>query len=216
MTAVRRLSALVPPALLAALAGAAPAAAADQPDRARVIAERLAEDPVYVDAESAGQLAASVQQRMRRQIRDSKVPVFVVVARSNYDSRDPYEGDPEILLSFVHDRLRRDGVYVAASEDGDQPVSQEYGVDRDAATAELLGEYDEPLDVSLPRFVDAVVSGTAEEQYDEENGSTDDEDEDDRKNTMSGRTALGIVVTIVVVFGGLALYRLRKGSGFRA
>ncbi|MFF3685798.1 hypothetical protein [Streptomyces sp. NPDC002187] len=214
MTAVRRVSVLVPLLLIAALAGTAPAGAADQPDRARMIAERLAEDPVYVDAESAGQLAASVQQRMRKQIRGSKVPVFVVVARSNFDSRDPYEGDPEILLSFVHDRLRRDGVYVAASEDGDQPVSQEYGVDRDAATAELLGEYDEPLDVSLPRFVDAVVSGTAEEQYDEENGWTDDEDED--KNTMSGRTALGIVVTILVVFGGLAVYRLRKGPGFRA
>jgi hypothetical protein len=213
MTAApRRTSALVLLALLATLAGAARAGAAEQPDRARTIADRLAQDPVYVDPDSAGHLDASVQQRMRKRIRDSKVPVFVVVARNNHDSRDPYEGDPEILLSFVHDRLRRDGVYVAASEDGDEPVSQEYGVERDAATAELLGEYGEPLDVSLPRFVDAVVSGTAEEQYEEENGWNDDED--DRRGTMPGWAALAIVVTAVVVFAGLAVHRLRRAAGF--
>ncbi|MFF3321219.1 hypothetical protein [Streptomyces sp. NPDC002889] len=210
MTAARRAPTAVFLALLAVLAGAAPAAAAEQPDRARMIADRLAQDPVYVDPDSAGQLDASVRQRMRKQIRDSTVPVFVVVARSNYDSRDPYEGDPEILLSFVHDRLRRDGVYVIASEDGDRPVSQEYGVDRDAATAELLGDYDTPLDVSLPRFVDAVVSDTAEEQYEEENGWNDDED--DREGTMPGWAALAVAATVIAVMLGLFAYvvRLRR------
>ncbi len=199
------------PALLlpAVLLTAPPAAAADrpqQPDRARVIAEGLARDPLYVDPARAKLLDPALQRRLRDRIGASKVPIYAVVAPNHPRSSDPYEGDPEILLAFVHDRLRRDGVYVIADEDGDDLVAQEYGVERDAETAALLGEYGDPLRVSLPRFVDVVASGTAEERYEEENGWNEEDDD----GGMSGWTALGIVIVFMLLLATGLTFELRK------
>ncbi|MGW3623882.1 hypothetical protein [Streptomyces sp. NPDC000880] len=216
------LLALVLPALLLTACPAAaeqsepaPApAAAEPPDRARAIAEHLARDPLYVDPARIALLKPPVQRKIRERIGTSEVPIYVVVTSYNHDPTDPYEGDPGILLAFVHDRLRRDGVYVVADEDGDDLVAQEYGVERDAETATLIGEYTDPLRVSLPRFVDVVASGTAEERYEKENGWGDGTR--DRKGTWW--TALGVVGVIIVVGLGLSAYAIRRsqrGGGSR-
>jgi hypothetical protein len=195
-------------------------AAAEQPDRARAIAEHLARDPLYVAPARTALLKPPVQRKIRERLGASKVPIYVVVTPNNHDHTDPYEGDLEILLAFVYDRLRRDGVYVVADEDGDDLVAQEYGVERDAETATLLGEYGDPLRVSLPRFVDVVASGTAAERYEKENG-WGDEGEDgaqDRKGTMSWWTALGVFGVIIVAGLGLFAYAIRRsqrGGGSR-
>jgi hypothetical protein len=161
-----------------------------------------------------------VSRKIRERLGTSKVPIYVLVTPNNHDHTDPYEGDPEILLAFVYDRLRRDGVYVVADEDGDDLVAQEYGVERDAETATLLGEYGDPLRVSLPRFVDVVASGTAEERYKKENGWGDEGEEEahDRKGTMSWWTALGVFGVIIVAGLGLFAYAIRRsqrGGGSR-
>ncbi|MET7619842.1 hypothetical protein [Streptomyces sp. NPDC005408] len=203
---------LLVPALAASLLGT-PVTAQQPPDRARAIADRLARDPLYVDPAGSAQLKAPVQAQLRKRLGTSKVPIYVVVTPSNHHGSDPYEGDPEVLLAFVHDRLRRDGVYVTADEDGDDLVAQEYGVERDAETAALLGEYGDPLRVSLPRFVDAVATGTAEERYEKENG-WDDEGEDGGSGLsgLSRWTCLAGLGALLLAGLGYMAYLLRKGS----
>ncbi|MFI1396316.1 hypothetical protein [Streptomyces sp. NPDC020681] len=202
----RRAVLLLLSGVLLLIGPAGQAAAAEPPDRARAIADRLARDPVYVDPARSTLLDASVQDRLRKRIGSSKVPIYVVVAPNRHEHTDPYEGDPEILLAFVHDRLRRDGVYVVADEDGDDLVAQEYGVERDAETATLLGDYGDPLRVSLPRFVDAVASGTAEQRYEEENGWNDE----GPSGKTSGWPVLGILVVIMLVLAGFLTHRIRR------
>ncbi|MEV6399701.1 hypothetical protein AB0M39_33790 [Streptomyces sp. NPDC051907] len=90
-------------------------------------------------------------------------------------------------------------------------------MDRDADTALLLGAYDDPLAVALPRFVDVIASGTAEERYEKENA--DDEEADDDENTMSPWTALAILVGFMLILGAVFANSLRTpkspGSGKR-
>lgn len=118
-----------------ALATAAPAAAADRFDR---IAGALERDPFYVDPEASEALPQAERADAEKAMGSTGVPVYTVVVPLTTD--DESEGEGDAFLHTLHDRMGRDGVYVAVDQDaGIEAIA--FGVPRDV---------DLPTAVQLP------------------------------------------------------------------
>ncbi|MBT3163817.1 hypothetical protein HTV80_11930 [Streptomyces sp. Vc74B-19] len=148
---------------LAALLFTAPQARATSDDpvtaQASYLAERLRENPVHVTDQLPRVVPRSTAPDFARLAQRTGVPTYVVVL--------PYQGcsASEELLTAVHDRLGRDGLYVLIDETGVAAAS-DHGVNvpaEHAATA-VQGElpYDAGPLLSFERFTD-VVTLTPEE-----------------------------------------------------
>ncbi|MCK7622893.1 hypothetical protein MUU72_07245 [Streptomyces sp. RS10V-4] len=82
--------------------------------RARIdrVAGGLRHDPLYVDPESPSPLDAAEQARLRRRLAALPVPVLVAVVPTSLD--DESAGNKDLFLASLHDRLRRNAVFVLA------------------------------------------------------------------------------------------------------
>jgi hypothetical protein len=84
--------------------------------RLRRAAEALRKDPLYVDPELDWTLDAAEQRRLRRGLREARVPVLVTVLPRV--DEDESGGDPERVLQALQRLVRRDAVYVVADQRG--------------------------------------------------------------------------------------------------
>ncbi|KUL35537.1 hypothetical protein ADL22_27200 [Streptomyces sp. NRRL F-4489] len=95
--------------------------AADMRARLDRIAAGLHRDPLYTDPETPADLDAAARTRLRARLAALPVPVLVAVVPTSLDDESGGSGDR--LLASLHDRLRRDAVFVLAD-----PVTGELDV----------------------------------------------------------------------------------------
>lgn len=148
---------------LAALLFTAPQARATSDDpvtaQASYLAERLRENPVHVTDQLPRVVPRSTAPDFARLAQRTGVPTYVVVL--------PYQESSasEALLTAVHDRLGRDGLYVLIDETGVAAASDHgMNVPAEHAATAVQGElpYDAGPLLSFERFTD-VVTLTPEE-----------------------------------------------------
>lgn len=148
---VLRFPAVLAALVLAALAAAPGAAAADGPPphayhRLDRVGAALAEDPLFVDPDVAQALGAPDRARLRAAIagtaRRLGTPAYVVVIPN--PSQSESQGRDDAFLFMLHDRSRRDGLYVMANAHGDLE-SEAFDVPRRGLSPlDELDEEDEP------------------------------------------------------------------------
>ncbi|GAA3165424.1 MULTISPECIES: hypothetical protein [Streptomyces] len=216
-----------------ALAAKAPAATPSVPsgpsgpdvDRSgqAFLAEQLRRDPVYISDQVPREAPRSSAPVFAAQAARLRVPVYVMVLPDT-----ALGADGAGFLAGVHDRLGRDGLYVALSGPG-MPDVQAYGVAvpgaRDAARATL---YELPYDATareiFQHFVDVLVSGRAHERAEagriaSEHGAVvprlhPDTTERENQSFVTGIAVAGIPLSVVLV--GLYVrrrLRLRRARG---
>ncbi|WP_407565565.1 hypothetical protein [Streptomyces sp. 184] len=160
---VRRAVALGLLLLLACLPGAA-AVAADRAEgdgggRAAYLAERLRENPVYVTDQAPREIPRSAAAEFAKAAKRTGVPTYVVLL----PRRGPFD---ERLLGAVHDRLRRDGLYVLLDSSGIGVTAVPFGVDVPASSATAVALYELPYDagplLTFQRFVEALTDDDPE------------------------------------------------------
>jgi hypothetical protein len=103
-------------------AGPAPAHADERVD---AIVRALRADPVYVSSSLARAVPPAQVAALRRAVAGSPAPAFVVVAPSFGD--EPGLGTLRALPDLLHDRLDRDGLYLAVDASS-TPYAQAFGV----------------------------------------------------------------------------------------
>jgi hypothetical protein len=122
------------------------------------IVDHLRTDPTFITDQVPRLLTPSVVANVRAIIAQMPVPTYLMVVNSS-TSTD--------LVPIVHDRLGRDGVYVALTPDGLGASAEQYGAGKDlqvkAAADDLTWtmSYDAGLVRVLGRFVADVRSGRA-------------------------------------------------------
>ncbi|MFI0368732.1 hypothetical protein ACH35V_12680 [Actinomadura sp. 1N219] len=129
------------------VAAAEPVATADDPPHAyrRLdrVAAALAKDPLFVDPDASGALDAAergrVRQAVRRTAKQLGTPVYVVVIPNPPDSES--QGRNDAFLFALHDRSRRDGLYLMVDTHGGLD-SEAFQVPRDYDYSSL--DDDEP------------------------------------------------------------------------
>ncbi|WP_437094112.1 hypothetical protein [Streptomyces sp. enrichment culture] len=120
------------------------------------LADRLRENPVHITDQLPRALPRSTAPDFARLAERTGVPTYVVAlpGRSLYESRD--------LLTAVHDRLGRDGLYVLLDESA-VVAAAAHGVRAPAEHAATVVRYELPYDagplLSFERFVDVVAQG---------------------------------------------------------
>ncbi|WP_143227174.1 hypothetical protein [Actinomadura mexicana] len=133
---------------LSALAVLPRAAAADEPPpyayhRLDRVGAALAKDPLFVDPDVAQALGASDRARLRAALADTArrlgTPAYVVVIPN--PSQSESQGRDDAFLFMLHDRSRRDGLYVMADPHG-HLESEAFNVPREGPSP--LDEDDEP------------------------------------------------------------------------
>ncbi|MDT0614233.1 hypothetical protein [Streptomyces lancefieldiae] len=147
---------LLTSATLATPARAADAPAASQPPtRAAYLADRLRENPVHVTDQLPRAVPRSMAPDFARLAQRTGVPTYVLVLPNQSASG-------EDLLGTVHDRLRRDGLFVLLDESGVRKATA-YGVSAPAEAARTTTVFELPYDAgplrSFERFVDVVAQG---------------------------------------------------------
>ncbi|TYB41569.1 hypothetical protein [Actinomadura chibensis] len=148
-------------------AAAAPAAVpADLPSRADHLAAALRRDPVYVTDHSPRSLPADAAARIRASAARLGGPVYVAVTPTT--GVGPWNpGDS--LAALLHDRLRRDGIYIVVPPKGGNGEARQFGPGRlPVKDAWLAAEFESSTDASAPdviaRFADIALSGEAGER----------------------------------------------------
>ncbi|MFD9816456.1 hypothetical protein [Streptomyces sp. NPDC059080] len=207
----------------ASTAPAAPSRADTRRSRAAYLADQLRRDPVYISDQVPREAPRSSAPFFAAQAARLHVPVYVMVLPDTALGA----GDAGFLAG-VHDRLGRDGLYVALSGPG-MPEVQAYGVEvpgaRDAARATL---YELPYD-AMPRetfqhFVDVLLSGRAHERAEAGSAMADSgaelpklhpgPTERENQSFVTGIAVAGIPLAVVLV--GLYVrrrLRLRRARG---
>ncbi|MFI0408413.1 hypothetical protein [Actinomadura sp. 3N508] len=166
-------SARVAALLVVLIMGVGPvAAAADDPPHAgrRLdrVAAALAKDPLFVDPDVSGALDAAERGRVRQAVQQTAeqigTAVYVVVIPNPNDSES--QGRDEAFLFALHDRSRRDGLYLMVNSRGGLE-SEAFQVPRDYDFSPL--DEDEPGS-SRPADYDRPFEGLAERLVQRLNG----------------------------------------------
>ncbi|KAB2346491.1 hypothetical protein [Actinomadura rudentiformis] len=143
-------------------ASASPSARADQ------LAALLRRDPVYVTDHAPRALPADAAARVKRSVARLGVRTFVVVTPVTYGE----DQGPEELISLLHDRLDRDGIYIVVSPNGSGGEVRQFGTGRtlNADDAWIAADLEMPYDAGavavIDRFVEIALSGRARERRD--------------------------------------------------
>jgi hypothetical protein len=148
--------------LTSASLAAAPARAADAPAASRpsgqatYLADRLRENPVHVTDQLPREIPCSMAPDFARLAERTGVPTYVLVLPGQ-------SGSGGELLTAVHDRLGRDGLFVLLDESGVREAAA-YGVRVPAEAARTTTVFELPYDAgplrSFELFVDVVAQGT--------------------------------------------------------
>ncbi|MEV5998111.1 hypothetical protein AB0M25_01940 [Streptomyces griseomycini] len=146
-------------AFLAAVPQARAATDAPATARAAYLADRLRENPVHITDQLPRALPRSTAPDFARLAERTGVPTYVIAlpGQSLYASRE--------LLTAVHDRLGRDGLYVLLDESM-VVAAAAHGVRVPAEHAATVVRYELPYDagplLSFERFVEVVAQGPEE------------------------------------------------------
>ncbi|GGQ20406.1 hypothetical protein GCM10010266_49420 [Streptomyces griseomycini] len=146
-------------AFLAAVPQARAATDAPATARAAYLADRLRENPVHITDQLPRALPRSTAPDFARLAERTGVPTYVIAlpGQSLYASRE--------LLTAVHDRLGRDGLYVLLDESM-VVAAAAHGVRVPAEHAATVVRYELPYDagplLSFERFVEVVTQGPEE------------------------------------------------------
>ncbi|TDB89896.1 hypothetical protein E1264_06705 [Actinomadura sp. KC216] len=146
------------------ITGVGPVAAADDPPHAHQrldrVAAALAKDPLFVDPDVSGALDKAERARVRQAVQTTAkkigTAVYVVVIPNPNDSES--QGRDDAFLFALHDRSRRDGLYLMVSSHG-RLESEAFQVPRDYDFSPL--DKDEPGS-SRPADYDRPYEGLAE------------------------------------------------------
>ncbi|BDM72795.1 hypothetical protein HEK616_62820 [Streptomyces nigrescens] len=121
--------------------------AADMRARVDRVAEGLRRDPLYVDPESPPALDAAERTHLRTQLRALRIPTVIAAVSSNPD--DESDGEKDLLVKALHDRLHRK-VLIVLAEPSDGGIE--------------LANYGTPVDptylMNRPRYLE--YSGSAD------------------------------------------------------
>ncbi|MFD8549307.1 hypothetical protein [Streptomyces sp. NPDC059649] len=133
--------------------------AADMRARVDRVAEGLRRDPLYVDPESPPALDAAERTQLRAKLRALRIPVVIAAVPSNPD--DESDGNKELLVKAVHDRLHRDVLIVLAEPSAGGIEVANYGTRVDPTY--LLNrprnlEYPDSADPALGRRLDQLLT----------------------------------------------------------
>ncbi|MGD3106911.1 hypothetical protein [Streptomyces sp. YGL11-2] len=105
--------------------------AADMRARADRVADGLRHDPLYVDPESPSPLDTAQRSLLRDQLGALHVPTLVTALPTSMD--DESGGRTELLAKSLHDRLRRNALFVFANPTSGSIDIVNYGTHVDAA-----------------------------------------------------------------------------------
>ncbi|MEO3768566.1 hypothetical protein [Streptomyces sp. B8F3] len=215
---------------LAGTAAAAGRAEGDGAGQAAYLAERLRADPVYVTDQAPREIPRSSAPEFAKAAKRTGVPTYVVLL----PERNPFD---ERLLGAVHDRLRRDGLYVLLDSSGIGITAVPFGVDVPAESATTVALYELPYDagplLTFRRFVEVLTdddpAGRAEaarKKYGGDAGRAPKEEPDklhitrtDRANQsfLTGILLAGVpLLTLLLVLHVLRRRRRRAAAGAKS
>ncbi|WP_310729439.1 hypothetical protein [Streptomyces sp. N2A] len=133
--------------------------AADMRARIDRVASGLRRDPLYVDPESPPALDSAERAHLRTKLRTLRIPVMIAAVSSNPD--DESDGQKDLLVKALHDRLHRNALIVLAepSDGGIEVVN--YGTRVDPTY--LMNRphnlaYPESADPALGRRLDQLLT----------------------------------------------------------
>lgn len=196
----------------------------NEPSPGMKIAAALRRSPVYTDPSLASVLAQGRRETVLARIEAAPVPVFVVlvplVKGGTWEKADD-------LLTVVHDRLGRDGLYISLGDHSGQLDARMWGgTEEDRQNAEyavrtpyFLPELEEaPVSDRLVKALDLVIEGNGRAAYKkatEHLGSPRSTSEKVR-DALGGGGSSALPVTAVALgaaaIAGLAVWRWRRSG----
>lgn len=122
--------------------------------RADLLAERLAEKPVQVTDHEPRAIPEGTAERIEQVLGGLGVPFFAVVRSSElyYAERER----PDELIPLLHDRLRKDGVYLVTDSSG-SGTARQYGGSWPVERAWSAARMELPYDAGVMRHVELFV-----------------------------------------------------------
>jgi hypothetical protein len=136
--------------------------------RADHIAGQLAHDPVFITDEAPRDLTPDDATRIRAAVRRMPAPTYTAVVAEVDEQKDP-EGTPERLIAILHDKLRRNGVYLVIPSTGIGITAEQFGVNLPLEPASREVTFSQPYNAgaarAIERFVDDIRSGQAQARY---------------------------------------------------
>ncbi|AKH83001.1 hypothetical protein AA958_13050 [Streptomyces sp. CNQ-509] len=170
--------------------------------QAAYLAEQLRAEPVYVTDQAPREIPRSAAGEFAKAAKRTGVPTYVVLL----PERNPFD---ERLLGAVHDRLRRDGLYVLLDSSGIGITAVPFGVDVPAESAATVALYELPYDagplLTFQRFVEALTdddpAGRAEaarEKYGSDAGRAPEEEPERLHITRTDRANQSFLTGILL------------------
>ncbi|MEO3786786.1 hypothetical protein ABGB12_25955 [Actinocorallia sp. B10E7] len=132
-----------------------PAWAEPGPSRADLLAQRLEKDPVQVTDHEPRAIPEGAAERIEKTLEALGEPFFVVVETSEVSTRAGRE-QPGELISLLHDRMRKDGIYLVTNSRGNGTARQ-YGGARPVERAWSTAQSELPYDAGVTRHVERFV-----------------------------------------------------------
>ncbi|WP_396455088.1 hypothetical protein [Actinomadura sp.] len=191
-----------------------------EPSPGERLAAALRRSPVYVDPSVASALPRAERQRLIAKFRKLPVPVFVILVPL---VKGGTWSDDDQLVTVVHAKLKRDGVYITFSDIGDDLRAKEFGGDHQAREAAWAVSFDRsyrdaPVSARLDRIADLMLSGNAEKEYDRLSAEIDkraaerrpEQRSKDESSLLPG--ALGAAGAAAAGVAALLLWRHRRST----
>lgn len=136
--------------------------------RADLIADRLAHDPVFITDETPRDITPWAASRIRAAIHRMPAPTYAAIVTELDPEKDP-QGTPERLIAVLHDKLRKNGVYLVMPSNGIGITAQQFGTNLPLVAASREVTYSQPYNAgpvrAIERFVDDIRSGQAQQRY---------------------------------------------------
>jgi hypothetical protein len=191
----------------------AQARAADRVDR---VAGALRESPLFVDPDVSYLLDARQRDALTRQIQAAGVPIYLAVVPLG--SQDESAGDADYFTYLLHQRLRRNGIYLVSDQRGDLDWTA-YQVPRDDTLDYDQAFNGKPLPQKLHDVIDAFARAPSAKPSDPVPPRTPEPDPGQKKTTTVGlagqfsKTFFPSLIVSGMLLGllwsvGLALLRL--------
>ncbi|GAB2811852.1 hypothetical protein GCM10022221_06710 [Actinocorallia aurea] len=195
-----------------------------EPSPGEKIVTALRRSPLYVDPAYASALPEADRARVLEAAEKAPFDFWIIlvplVAGGTWS-------EPEDLISVVHDRLKRDGVYLVPESSGTRFEGRRFGGTRDERTDALYGasvvgfldEYDNAtLADRLLKTIEIIAGGNAQAEYEKATAYLHEEPnpvaklaQDETGRTSPVRvTAIGLGAAAVA---GLAVWRWKRTRG---
>ncbi|ROO82989.1 hypothetical protein EDD29_0477 [Actinocorallia herbida] len=194
-----------------------------EPSPGEIVAAALRRSPLYLDPAYETALPEADRAKVLAAVEKETVPFWIIMVPF---VKGGTWSEPDEMITIVHDRLKRDGVYLVPTASGSLTAKRFGGTRQEgtdaiygAALVRYLDEYDEaPLADRLLKAMDAITAGNAEAEYEKATAYLHETPnpvarltKDEWGDTSPVRvTALGLGAAAVA---GLAVWRWRRTRG---